>query len=248
MKASFKATSSNFYHSKSYYSIKFFRFIIIIVALLHSYSMISFKSATSASYVLPRTYLSWRSRLLQRKWRTTIHYNQVNNQVEEDVRTYRLPSILIPRQQISKVMRSNIVTPYLPGVFQNVFPKPKVVRDVDESLIAHEDNGEMKAIVLDAQLAENASNDSSFVSISTAFPGLPDKISRELEDQYLARPGPSMDVKIPSSWLSLDTLLREALPQSAYPVPSGFEEIGHILHLNLRSMMSIFKNLRELLP
>ena len=34
--------------------------------------------------------------------------------------------------------------------------------------------------------------------------------------------------------MPLDRLLRDALPESVHPPPSGFEEIGHVLHLNLK--------------
>lgn len=45
----------------------------------------------------------------------------------------------------------------------------------------------------------------------------------------------------PRAWLPLETLLTDALPEDAHPPPSGFEEIGHVLHLNLRKQHLPYK-------
>ena len=57
---------------------------------------------------------------------------------------YTLPTIAIPNSELSNVIKSNILKPYYPACFRNVFPKPKIVRDFKQR------SGEVqKVIVLD---------------------------------------------------------------------------------------------------
>eukprot|EP00536_Pseudo-nitzschia_multiseries_P006159 jgi/Psemu1/324222/estExt_fgenesh1_pg.C_1280006 len=46
--------------------------------------------------------------------------------------------------------------------------------------------------------------------------------------------GPALTMPIAYHQLSFQYLLRRLLPESAYPVPSAYEQIGHVAHFNLR--------------
>ena len=53
----------------------------------------------------------------------------------------------------------------------------------------------------------------------------------------------SFQLQIGYDQLSVDTILRQLLPPSVVDVPSSFEQVGHIAHLNLREELLPYKHL-----
>ena len=168
------------------------------------------------------------------------HSSSENETVEDKIILYTLPSICMPPSEISSVIRSKILEPFYPKCFQDVFPRPKIVRDC---LPSKNNSNNSKVILLDpdvviASAVDEVSCDNEIID---NFPGISLDVATLLEKKHLASPGPLMKIEIEKKLLSLESLLTEVIPPEALPPPSGFEEIGHIIHVNLRKQHLPYK-------
>ena len=62
-------------------------------------------------------------------------------------------------------------------------------------------------------------------------------------DTALIRKGPSRPMSISHNQLSFQYILKQLLPESALPLPSSYEQIGHVAHFNLKEKHLPFKHL-----
>jgi len=167
--------------------------------------------------------------------------------------TYHIPTILVPSDSVHSVIKEGILTPYLvthKKEFENIHPRIKAVRD-PETL---DDNFKldgaisMKAILLDPTRVTNDANEyikreydktSDSVErrqtvLTKAFPKIKESAIDFLVSN-LAHPGPVTSVTLPYTKQTIQHILSKILPEDAQPPPSGFEQIGHVVHLNLKS-------------
>mmetsp|Transcript_11263 Transcript_11263/g.15881 ORF Transcript_11263/g.15881 Transcript_11263/m.15881 type:complete len:800 (+) Transcript_11263:117-2516(+) len=66
-----------------------------------------------------------------------------------------------------------------------------------------------------------------------SFP-LMDENTIETLASYSILPGPNFTISIPYHRQTPNHILSKLLPSSAHPPPTGYEQIGHVLHLNLK--------------
>jgi len=71
------------------------------------------------------------------------------------------------------------------------------------------------------------------LTLKQAFPGMDTSLLEYLDSLHI-QPGPTVSLSIPYSQQSVHKILATILPPSALPAPTGFEQIGHVIHLNLK--------------
>ena len=70
--------------------------------------------------------------------------------------------------------------------------------------------------------------------LQEAFPGIHDSIIQSLTS-LRAQPGPPISVTLPYTQQPIQRILSKLLPPEAQPAPTSYEQIGHVIHLNLKS-------------
>ena len=70
-------------------------------------------------------------------------------------------------------------------------------------------------------------------TLKEAFPGMDEPLLQYLESFHI-QPGPTFSLSIPYNQQSIHKTLASILPTEALPAPTGFEQIGHVIHLNLK--------------
>ena len=166
--------------------------------------------------------------------------------------SYVIPTVLVKNDALHKIMRE--LNPYLATrmkEFEDVHPRLKAIQDAEmvSSINEFGDSvNNMKAILLDP----NSISEQNFheekpqfkyfpedlkeerqKALEEAFPKLSDDVIKQLV-QASAFPGPIISKTIPYAQQPLHRLLSKLLPKEAQPPPTGFEQIGHVIHLNLK--------------
>jgi tRNA (guanine37-N1)-methyltransferase len=79
-------------------------------------------------------------------------------------------------------------------------------------------------------------------SLKQAFPGMDLSLLTYL-DSLQIQPGPTISLSIPYQQQSVHKILASVLPPPALPAPTGFEQIGHVIHLNLKKKHLPYRNM-----
>jgi tRNA (guanine37-N1)-methyltransferase len=179
--------------------------------------------------------------------------------------TYQIPTIIVPSENVHHMLSNSkergILVPYLVShikQFENIHPRIKVVRDLNKIDINGTDfpnDTSMKAILLDpekvgmgevkltevskdVQRSENITSE----SLKSYFPGLNYSILERLVEKG-AKPGPHIPISLTYTQQTVQSILSKVLPAEVLPPPTGFEQIGHVIHLNLKEQHLPYKRL-----
>lgn len=145
-----------------------------------------------------------------------LNWQSFSNELEE---TLELPSISIPAKHIHWLL-SNKESPiksflaHNMDIFEGIHPKIKVVRDVEK------DNDEeelRKQILLSSEEL------------------IPNETFQQLVEKFDARTGGIVIIRIPHNQQPVTRILSKLLPEEAQPPPSSFEQVGHVVHINLKA-------------
>jgi len=179
-------------------------------------------------------------------WRTNPSLNE----------TYYVPSVILPSKHVHSMMQNkggeNKIAPFLAShmkEFENLHPRIKLVRDLEST--GSDSDGNRKAILLDnricmqtnsKRLVESEPDPGSEICLSAAFPGMSIEAVHELASKS-ATPGPIFPIAVKYTQQPLQHILSKLLPEEAQPPPTGFEQIGHVVHLNLKAHHVPYKEL-----
>jgi tRNA (guanine37-N1)-methyltransferase len=177
----------------------------------------------------------------------------------------RIPTVFVKNDALHSLIKE--LNPYLAikmKEFEDVHPRLKAIQNPETSMTSHlkidqniVDN--MKIILLDPNRVhdtilfdENIEETISLVSdlskeerielLSMKFSKV-DKTIIELLAETSAIPGPIISRIIPYQQQSISRILSKLLPSGAQPPPTGFEQIGHVIHLNLKEKHMPYKKL-----
>lgn len=148
--------------------------------------------------------------------------------------------------------------------FDGVHPKIKIVRDCDGErrkrilLDANIEAGISKNMSPNVAACDDLIEETdSLLMLSRQFPGIPSLVLRQVVDEFDAKLGKTECIQIPYQNQPISRILTKILPpddNAAYdngggsvgaystqqssppPPPSSYEQIGHVAHLNLRSI------------
>lgn len=163
---------------------------------------------------------------------------------------------------------NGILVPFLASrmkEFETLHPKIKVVQNLEKLCVDHGGvvlplkNGQnnivsLKAILLDPQsVHENNPPVDKFQEVedgtmdtkemlSKLFPKMSSQVINELA-AISARQGPVVPIKITYEQQTIQYILEKLLPTHVHPPPTGFEQIGHVIHLNLKAHHEPYKKL-----
>ncbi len=166
----------------------------------------------------------------------------------------RIPTIFVQNDSLQRIIKE--LSPYLATrmkEFEDVHPRLKAIQDPDTVGISNNELLDriknMKAILLDAdsvsdtvihidedyilKTATHESSDARVHALKQTFPKLSQKDIETLIDAS-AFPGPIVTKMIPYEKQPIQRILSKVLPNEAQPPPTGFEQIGHVIHLNLK--------------
>lgn len=184
--------------------------------------------------------------------------------------TIYLPTIIVPSEHLHSMLsqgkQKGILVPFLATKMkelENIHPRLKVVQDLDrlgaeEEILSNIEKtyngGSLKAILLDPYGVYGeeiqtpmgppveVGTTGSMETLSKAFPKMSDHIIHELVAKS-ARQGPIIPIKITHEQQTIQNILEKLLPRQVHPAPTGFEQIGHVIHLNLKSHHEPYKKL-----
>ena len=145
------------------------------------------------------------------------NWQSFSKELEE---TLELPSISVPAKHIHWLLsnKESPIRPYLAhtmDTFEGIHPKIKVVRDCEKK--GGDDEEVRKQILL-----------SSDVSIpDVMFETLVEKFHARIEDKFI--------IHIPHYQQPVTRVLSKLLPEEAQPPPSSYEQVGHVVHINLKT-------------
>ena len=144
------------------------------------------------------------------------NWQSFSNELEE---TLELPSISVPAKHIHWLL-SNKDSPiksflaHTMDEFEGIHPKIKVVRNLDQD---DDDDQVRKRILLSsAEL-------------------IPDDTFQLLQEKYHARKEDTFNICIPHHQQPVTRILSKILPEEAQPPPSSYEQVGHVVHVNLKA-------------
>ena len=134
--------------------------------------------------------------------------------------TLELPSISVPAKHIHWLLsnKESPIRPYLAHTmdeFEGIHPKIKVVRDFENK--SDDDEEVRKQILL-------SSDDL-----------IPDDTFQTLVDKFHARTEDKFIIHIPHHQQPVTRVLSKLLPEEAQPPPSSYEQVGHVVHINLKT-------------
>jgi hypothetical protein len=138
---------------------------------------------------------------------------------KELAETIELPSISVPAKHIHWLL-SNKESPiksflaHTMDEFEGIHPKIKVVRDFEK----YDDDDEVRKRIL----------------LSSAEM-IPDDTFQLLKEKFHARREGTFNICIPHHQQPVTRLLSKLLPEEAQPPPSSYEQVGHVVHVNLRA-------------
>mmetsp|Transcript_12181 Transcript_12181/g.34879 ORF Transcript_12181/g.34879 Transcript_12181/m.34879 type:complete len:565 (-) Transcript_12181:383-2077(-) len=182
------------------------------LALFSSQSDSTGYSSDTTSSSAPTTFRSHSIDDLIGTWRTDPSLTDV----------YQIPTLSVPAESVHNILKGSIIAPYLASnmdQLKGIHPRVKLVRDAptNDQQNNLEDSSEKKTklILLDASQA------------------IPPEIQQELESLNII-PGPSFELLIPQEQQTPHRILEKLLPPGAQPPPTSYEQVGHVLHLNLK--------------
>jgi len=168
---------------------------------------------------------------------------------------YHLPTLSVPTRFVNSVVCDSTIGPYLASNMEEldgIHPRVKLVRDVPKGAAdpnGDDGGGKRKLVLLDpsrvvASVVEDEEDigDSAklsqeqhdiFKALRQTLPGIPSNALRELACNDV-QAGPSFAVSIPQEQQTHSRILQKLLPPEAQPPPAGYEQVGHVLHLNLK--------------
>mmetsp|Transcript_2277 Transcript_2277/g.3458 ORF Transcript_2277/g.3458 Transcript_2277/m.3458 type:complete len:571 (-) Transcript_2277:965-2677(-) len=144
------------------------------------------------------------------------NWQSFSNELEE---TLELPSISVPAKHIHWLL-SNKDSPiksflaHTMDELEGIHPKIKVVKNLEQD----DDDDEVRKRIL----------------LSSAEL-LPDDIFQELQDKFHARKEGTFNICIPPHQQPVTRILSKLLPEEAQPPPSSYEQVGHVVHVNLKA-------------
>lgn len=184
--------------------------------------------------------------------------------------TIYLPSIIVPSEHLHSLLsqgtQKGILVPFLATKMEeleNIHPRLKVVQDLQrlgvdvDNVLPKADNLNnisLKAILLDPDSVCGKQHTQTMVPLedtvtagskdilANAFPLMSDQIINQLV-AISARQGPIVPIKLTYEQQSIQHILEILLPREVHPAPTGFEQIGHVIHLNLKSHHEPYKKL-----
>ena len=130
---------------------------------------------------------------------------------------YQLPTLSVPAESVHNILKKgSLVAPFLASnmdELNGIHPRVKLVRDVPTG--ADDQHNKRKLILLDANQV------------------IPLEVQKELESLGIES-GPFFELPIPQEQQTPHRILEKLLPPRAQPPPTGYEQVGHVLHLNLK--------------
>lgn len=165
-----------------------------------------------------------------------------------------IPTIFVQNDSLQRIIKE--LSPYLATrmkEFEDVHPRLKAIQDPDTVGISNNELldriKDMKAILLDGESVSDTlintdedyilktvtheSRDARVHALKQTFPKFNQKDIETLIDAS-AFPGPIVTKTIPYEKQPIQRILSKVLPNEAQPPPTGFEQIGHVIHLNLK--------------
>lgn len=150
---------------------------------------------------------------------------------------YFMPTIRIPDYNVHSLLSNPEFRSYLPiERFQDVHPRVKMVHDDEEDAM-------QKLVIVDPDKVFHSKNASTPL-LHHAVQGTMTSITPELRNlltPYQATPGPILTISINYTQLPTAQMLSLLLPSQALPPPTSYEVIGHLMHLNLRTLHLPYK-------
>lgn len=176
--------------------------------------------------------------------------------------TLMIPTIIVPSEHLHSMMSKTegILVPILSSnmaELDNIHPRVKQIQNLDKlGIHLHEtdDLHSKKAILLDPRKVgatgeiikidggERKNMDTVVEVLSKAFPLLEEEAIQRLASKS-ALPGPMVPISLCYKQQTIHRILTKLLPEEAQPPPTGFEQIGHVVHLNLKSHHEPYKKL-----
>ena len=166
------------------------------------------------------------SKLLHDESMTDESLQDLKNHPALATKKYSIPTIIVPSSQVHTIISKSEFKSYLANTMtelDGVHPRVKVVRKLDDSGI-------------DQSILETKDYEDKSMRLVLLRPGalLENKNTEEVKFLESFSLGPNITVSLNYTSFPIQGLLSEILPQSALPPPTGFEQVGHILHLNLK--------------
>jgi hypothetical protein len=146
------------------------------------------------------------------------NWQSFSKELEE---TLELPTISVPAKHIHWLL-SNKESPiksflaHTMDDFEGIHPKIKVVRDFGQDDDDDDDGVRKRILLSSAEL-------------------IPDDTFQLLEEKFHARKEDTFNICIPHHQQPVTRLLSKLLPEEAQPPPSSYEQVGHVVHVNLRA-------------
>jgi tRNA (guanine37-N1)-methyltransferase len=178
--------------------------------------------------------------------------------------TLYIPTIIVPSEHlhslISQGKEKGILVPFLATQMKeldNIHPKIKVVHNLDRIGVemngdTNNDNHAMKAILLDPKTvsnsnislksSKNGNGIDPYEFLSSSFPRMSSDVVQSLASIH-AKPGPLVPIELTYKQQPIQHILSKLLPEVAQPPPTGYEQIGHVVHLNLKAHHEPYRKL-----
>ena len=142
---------------------------------------------------------------------------------------YHLPTLSVPAESVQSLLKNgSIVAPYLASnmsELKGIHPRVKLVRDVPTHI---QDN------FMDQDSSSPLTKKRRKLILLDAHQTIPPNVQQELASLNIL-PGPLFQLPIPQEQQTPHRILEKILPTDAQPPPTSYEQVGHVLHLNLKS-------------
>lgn len=146
--------------------------------------------------------------------------------------TIAFPAWICPGPNIQSILRSPLTQPYLAiqlSILDHLHVRFKVVR----SCISH-----TKGVDDDNTPNKNSNHSNKMILLhpdTTPISTLPEPVRNFLANQKCQDADTSYSVPFQYHQFTASFLLNQLLPVEVHPVPTAFEMVGHVAHLNLRA-------------
>lgn len=144
------------------------------------------------------------------------NWQSFSSELEE---TLELPSISVPAKHIHWLL-SNKDSPiksflaHTMDEFEGIHPKIKVVQNIEQGDV--NDEVRKRILLSSAEL-------------------IPDDTFKQLQEKFHARKEDTFNICIPPHQQPVNRILAKLLPEEAQPPPSSYEQVGHVVHVNLKA-------------